>query len=322
MIRRGDPFPRCFASGSIRSVKWAFRNKIVLNDKLLEASLEDYMLSEEGDERVGLNVDHRNERDNAAVLLLEGGGYASPDAALAAGNRWRRILSVSFANVGIAADFDAPPYPSRYRNDLPIDPEIPGLLVWEVVPGYHMEWAEAETSRPMNVFVSDDLPLVESLSGGLSSRIFLAYELAHLALSNRDNIIKFILWVSAIEALIPDEPQIENQEMLTYLGDLIEEVKASGRFDSKIRRKVVNVDKGKVIPITELGADLAKNLSAEYDSKSAEEFFRENYPLRSALVHGSNDPAKRPSRDEIKRRVPILQEFVLDLLRKEAGLSA
>ena len=72
-------------------------------------------------------------------------------------------------------------------------------------------------------------------------------------------------------------------------------------------------------PITELGMTLARKLDKEYDGKSPDELFRENYDGRSSLVHGSIDEEKRPDLREIQRRLPHLQEFVMDLLEVEAA---
>lgn len=68
-----------------------------------------------------------------------------------------------------------------------------------------------------------------------------------------------------------------------------------------------------------MGMTLARKLDKEYDGKSPDEFFQENYPGRSSLVHGSIDEEERLEPREIERRLPHLQQFVIDLLKVEAA---
>ncbi|KHO23729.1 hypothetical protein QQ44_16070 [Mycolicibacterium setense] len=190
-------------------------------------------------------------------------------------------------------------------------------MVWAVKTNIRFEaTVDLAAVRPIELFVESDLPpVIEHLPQALNRQQNLAYGLAHIALSTINTDVQFILWVSAIEALIPDELPIDNEDVVAYLDELTEQVKASGKFNTKVRKKVSNVLKqGGRVSITDFGAKLAATLDSQYDGKSAEEFFRENYPVRSALVHGNSDVERRPTRVEIQRRLPHLQRFVLDLL--------
>ena len=186
-------------------------------------------------------------------------------------------------------------------------------------------WAELVRAEPLDSFVSEALTAVRAaIPNGLDRRLELAYSLVHLALSNANPDVQFILWITAIEALIPDEkPKRKEAEgkVVKYLEQLREEVGAdSEKFDRKVRKRVAGLLKlAQEETITELGMTLARKLDKEYDGKSPDEFFQENYRGRSSLVHGSIDEEKRPEPREIQRRLPHLQEFVMDLLEVEAA---
>ena len=164
----------------------------------------------------------------------------------------------------------------------------------------------------------------ESMPDVLKRRLELSYSLVHLALLNIDPDLKYILWVTAIEALIPDEKPKRKEakgKVVEYLEELREQVGADKqKFNSKVRKRVADLlEHAQEETITELGVTLARKLDKEYDGKSPDEFFRENYPGRSAVVHGSIDEERRPEPGEIQRRLPHLQQFVMDLLEVEAA---
>jgi hypothetical protein len=71
--------------------------------------------------------------------------------------------------------------------------------------------------------------------------------------------------------------------------------------------------------ITEVGRTLAGKSDQDYDGLSPQDFFESCYGARSALVHGSTDREKRPEPQEVQRRIPHLQQFVLDLLAVESA---
>ena len=80
----------------------------------------------------------------------------------------------------------------------------------------------------------------ESMPDVLKRRLELAYRLVHLALSNANPDVQFILWITAIEALIPDEkPKRKEAEgkVVKYLEELREQVGAdSEKFNRKVRK--------------------------------------------------------------------------------------
>jgi hypothetical protein len=195
-------------------VTYAFRNRIALGDNRLSSELTGQTLYEAGDQKVAIRVLLGDNFSNADWLLLEGDGYQTAEQALAAGKVWRQLLSVSFARVGIGADFDPLPLPGRRADDLPEDQDAPGLIVFPRQGGLTVRiesWAPlVRLGRSLEYFLRDDLPAVrQALPTGLERRpqLDLAYRLVHLALINAHVEVKYILFVTAIEALIPDSKQ-------------------------------------------------------------------------------------------------------------------
>jgi hypothetical protein len=326
------------AASEAVTVTYSFRNRIRLGDKKLQSDKAKCPLLSGGGESVTLSAHPGPAGDgftNAHWLLLDGRGYESSDQAFEAGKRWRQYLSVAFARAGIAADFDT--IPSREPNDLPASPEAPGLVVYPSSSVRTEMWAPSVRVEPtLEQFLSGYLsPVRESMPDGFESlpdvlkrRLRLAYSLVHLALLNANPDVQFILWITAVEALIPDEKPLRHKEKtVAALKALISGIKDSDflnreLFNSRVRRRVVDIstkEQEKTIDITELGKTLAGKLHKEYDDKPPDEFFDENYKARHTLVHANIDTDERPEPREIERRLPHLQEFVMDLLKVEAA---
>jgi hypothetical protein len=313
------------------AVTYSFRNKIRLGDKKLHSDETKCPLDKsDGGEVVTLSALRGPTGESfttADWLLLAGRGYKSSDQAFAAGRLWRQYLSVVFAPVNIGADFDPLPLPDRQRDDRPESPEVPGLLVYPV-RGLMPRWdvsTRGEAPITLELVVTHDLPEVRSvIPNGLDRRLELAYSLVHLALSNANPDVQFILWITAIEALIADKkPKKKEAEgkVVEYLEQLGEQVVADKqKFNRKVRERVAGLlELAQEETITELGKTLARKLDKEYNEKPPDKFFEENYRARSRLVHGSIDEEKRLEPREIRRRLPHLRQFVMDLLKVEAA---
>jgi hypothetical protein len=310
------------------AVTFSMMNRIVLGDKKLGADYDQILLAEEGQKRVGIIIDRRNGLGHAEWLRLEGGGFETAEEARDAGMLWRNLLSVSFAKAGIAADFDPWPLPSRNSDDMAEIPDAPGLVVYPVKPGLAgrvLTWAELEGSKPLDLFIENDLQPVRALiPTGLDRRLELAYSLVHLAMVNTNADTEYILWVTAVEALISDDkPDRADEEVVEYLKQLAQQVHDDkAKFNRKIRQRVEGILKFSTQEtITEMGKSLARNLSGQYDGKTAEGFFVECYEGRSNLVHGNIQEGKRPSPREIRRVLPELKRFVLELLDSELAIA-
>ena len=313
---------------------YSFRNRIRLGYKKLQSDLKTCRLdkSESGEivTLVALATPSGESFRTANWLFLDGRGYQSSDQAFEAGKLWRQYLSVSFARAGIAADFDARPIQPRQANERPESPEAPGLVVYR--SGLRFDgWASGIRIEPtLELFLSDYLPVVrDSIPDGfnplpddLKMRLELAYRLVHLALLNISSDVEYILWMTAVEALIPDEkPHRHSDEAIGVLQSLRDQVANSG-MRRKLRKRVdwiLERAQQETKTIVELGIELARKLPNDYDGLPPGEFFAKYYDGRSCLVHGSIDEEERPDPREIDRRLPHLQKFVMDLLAVEAS---
>jgi hypothetical protein len=221
------------------------------------------------------------------------------------------------------------PLPDRGPNDRPESPEAPGLIVYPT--SVRIEgWAPSVRVEPtLELFLSDYLPAdresmadgFESMPDDLKRRLEMAYSLVHLALLNIDPGLKYIFLMTAVEALIPDEkPERGDRDVVVVLGTLREQVMSSGDMNRRLRKRVDGILKyAQKETITQLGINLAQKLERNYDGLPPGEFFAKYYDGRSAVVHGSIDEERRPEPGEIERRLPHLQQFVMDLLEVEAA---
>jgi hypothetical protein len=102
----------------------------------------------------------------------------------------------------------------------------------------------------LELFLSDYLPPVresmpdgfESMPDVLKRRLELAYSLVHLALSNANPDVQYILWITAVEALIVDDkPEKDDAELVEALKELQNEIKTSERWNTRVRDRVAEI---------------------------------------------------------------------------------
>lgn len=302
---------------------WNFRNRITLSQKNLASDQTSVPLAE--------NVTLRALRGSqtftgADWLLLEGEGYSSSDAAYKEGKLWRHHLSVAFANVGVAADFDPPPPPNRNPDDRPESPEAPGLIIFPRPSGLAIRveaWAEGSVSRPLDLFLSQDLPQArEAIPKGLSRRLELAYTTFHRAMEVTNPELKYILYVTSIEALIDEEAKPQSiLDALALLQAYVSDEAAD--LAPEVKKRLCEIlEDDKKESITQSGAELASQLSGHYKGKTPSAFFKRVYNGRSKIVHGVagyTGKNKRFTAREVAETIPELHRFVLDLLTAEIG---
>lgn len=298
-----------------------------MGDKTLDSSETTCVIHDSGTEVVTLCPEHSQTGfKNADWLILRGEGFPSSDAAFEAGMLWRQQLLVAFAKAEIGADFDAVPM-QHEEGDREQSGEARGLRVYPQPPqGLKIRFGgrvEIQVARLLDNFLSEDLSAARTLvPDGLNQQLELAYETFHMALTATNPEIKYILFVTAIEALIVDtKPEKDDKVLVAALEDLQREVGESERWTPQVRCQIAAVlENAKKKSITGLGKELAGRLDpGKYDGKSAKSFFYENYAGRSAIVHGNTTETERPVSAEIARRLPHLREFVLDLLTRESA---
>lgn len=253
-------------------------------------------------------------------LILHGNGYSTSDAAFYAGKLWRQHLSATFAKLNVGADFDAVPLPDRYENDRPEAPEARGLHVFPTPTGLSVAPSlgfVGVMNQPLDTVLTEYLSAVrQSLPNGLSPRLELAYSTFHTALGTTNAEIKYVRFVTAIEALIDEKSK--PAPILKAIAALREHVKQAPEY-ADVQNQLDNLLAGdKKESINQIGAQLAsQHLNGTYGDKTPADFFKAVYDGRSRILHGAfanTGKDKRPTPTEIAAANVELRRFVLDLL--------
>jgi hypothetical protein len=274
-------------------------------------------------------IGHRDIQEDHEVVLA-GSAYASFDAALQAGRKWRQIVQSTFARQGIACEFgdDAAAKLSPPRltvdhttglfdltpTDLLYDDRV-GLLVFDAYPIPKFIFMYGGTP-----IVSMSPPSADCISAAVqrnssdwSDELRLAYTLVHSAMADTNPETRFILMVTAIEALIPYG---KKEDALSQMLEALRP-KASGMtsFDEDTRKVVDGLLKSSQYnSIRQYGLKLAGRLSGTYAGLAAKKYYDEAYGTRSALAHGSLRDTSLLTKDALEQRFSELRRFVLDIL--------
>lgn len=310
------------------AVSWSFTNRILLGDKKLQSDEDQQLLHVSGSKKIALMVLLGHKFTDADSLILRGDGFESSDEAYAAGRLWRQYVTIAFAIGRLGADFDPLPRTSRHSDDRPPDPAAPGLVVFRVKQSdLRLEgWASGSVYRPLRVFLDQDLPpVIKALPNGLQNRpdLELAFRMFHLSMQSDNVDIRYILLVTALEALVPSKmPEKQDQALISGINALIEIAKEPQRLPTNIRDTIVSkISEFKKDSISGFGAKLAdqKLAGRQYDGISPGEYFRRAYSRRSSLVHGNLSDGVPLDRQVISKDLDTLPNFVGDLLAAEAG---
>jgi hypothetical protein len=146
---------------------------------------------------------------------------------------------MAFARAEIAADTDPVPLPQRQHGDRPIDPEVPGLLVMPRplvgVSGRVEYWSEIQPPIRLDTFTAQDIPAVrQQMPDWLGRRVELAHSLFHLALAQANPELKYILFITAVEALVPDDRGLREDEVVRLLDLLCDQANNAEGFAGRI----------------------------------------------------------------------------------------
>jgi hypothetical protein len=264
-------------------------------------------------------------------VVLSGSAYNSFDAALHAGRRWRQITQSTFARIGLSCDFgdddDNNLAPAHVTQPLHItgmfgltptdrifDDRI-GLLVFDAnpVPNFIFLYG----GRPIVSLSPPDPALIsvarQRNSGDWPDELRLAYKLVHSAMSDSNAETRFILMVTAIEALIPyRKKESELSRMLEALRPVADGMTS---FDGDTRKVVDGLLKSSQYnSIRQYGLKLARRLPGNYGGITAAEYYDEVYRTRSALAHGNLRDIPSLSEDALTAQFSELKRFVLDIL--------
>lgn len=278
-----------------------------------------YVFHEESDGihvAIGCNGTGNNQHD----LVLQGEGYSSPEAALAAGKLFRQHLVVALARSGIGADLGGEDGAWNAETDEGKNAIVngAGLLVRNsariIVSRWSMPWQSASgsiESKPLEPIIDGAITQVSTTAYILTGQQRLAYQLFHLSFFESNAAARNIALVTAAEPLIMKSKR--SAEIVTALDRLKMEVKASNDLTDSDKQTLTNaLGRIKKEDISEAGQRLANEILNEtYDGLPASDFFKRAYGDRSNLVHGNID---RPSDETLNARNPILSIFISDLV--------
>jgi hypothetical protein len=315
-------------------VTYAFRNRIRIKDnKFLNIDSLEYMLSSaSSSERVKITggiveTPIKDLRD----LIISGRGYDDFQSAIAAGRRWRQIASSWFARLALATDFGDDIDENCVAREFPIDltqiSEITepiavyhdriGLIAVPTNPEpvFFYGSAEAIGLVTINGQTDDLLELARQRNvDRWNDELSLAYELVHASLADTNPEARFILAVTAIEALIPRKHRIP--EVVAVLDGLIGHLHTQAdAMDSAIADLVTKLlDSDKFESVRGFGLRLTDRLTGEYGEKTPRKYFDDIYGTRSSLAHGSLRDIPKLAIDALNQQYLELLRFVLDIL--------
>lgn len=301
---------------------WYFHNRILLGDKFLRSDAKQQILDERDSIKVTLEVALGPNFTEAKSLALRGVGYSSSDQAHRAGRIWRQHVAMAFAEGHLGADLDPLPLPgNRSASERPVDPAAPGLVVYPA--GLRFEGlASGQALRPIDRFLEDLADVRQSVPEAFPDRpdLELAFRMIHLSLMTSNVDSQYILLVTAVEALIPDNrPKRDDEPLIAALDELAGYVEQPDQFTGPVREKLLNLlAQSKRQSITDIGVQLARRIKDRtYADLAPDAYFRRAYGIRSKLVHGGLDGGAPIDRQMVFADVEVLRRFVLDLLSVE-----
>lgn len=311
---------------------YAFRNRFdITSNSRFNVSDGTYILSD-AQEYVCLTSTLGSKTiKNCTSLALWGSAYADFDTALIAGRKWRQIATWIFAQLAIACDFgdddeenlnplDNVPLHIRYSVGISDDDRAyrdrVGLLVFPVHP-----------REPRFVYFAyeavglsglGDLPnLITKAQHQHSTpwpeQLRLAWDLVHAGLGDPNPEAKYILTVTAVEALIP------YREEHAHLSGLLDALKpiADGlaQFDEDTKEEVKKLlQYNKMNSVRRYGLQLADRLPGTYDGLAPKKYFDKAYGTRSDLAHGNLRNKANLTKSALIHQYDELRRFVIDIL--------
>jgi hypothetical protein len=312
---------------------FSFRNRIRLQTgKRLAVEAESYELLGDGAERVVLQSGLRDQLiKDVGELALIGSGYPDFAAALQAGVRWRQIVSAVLARLATGAEFGDHLSENLVPRRCPVQLlqilnfdesalayfDRIGLLIFDTEPAAEFIFASGDAIGS-EAFPQNAPALISGAqgrdSGEWNDELKLAYQLIHASLSdNRNPEARFILAVTAIEALIPYRYRFP--EVVDVLDALKAHVDARADLDDETRDLVLRLlDGDKSESVRGFGLKLTDRLTRNYDGKPPRKYFDYVYGTRSDLAHGNLRDAPRLGIDALNQQYVELLAFVLDIL--------
>lgn len=262
-------------------------------------------------------------KDSTSAVLL-GAKFTSSEEAQRAGIATRTLLERAFAVAGVAADFGDRATKSQLTEagrelikqgqKIRVLDESPNLMVYphSDMPtrfsGFSVDGYAPAVAEPLNTALSH----ADAGAAGKSEALSLAFDLYSKSKFPGSCDVSFLLRMMAVEALIDQQPRTAPEQ--TVVKAAIDSAKAADReipkedYDSLLgsRQHLLNESIGLS------GRKLVDTLGERrYAGKTAREFFKQCYRVRSQLVHGETP---RPSQEEVRLLNAHLDHLVRQLI--------
>jgi len=270
-------------------------------------------------------------------LLLQGRGFDTHDAALAAGHHWRHDLMAAFARLGIPIDLGPvdwvtpheyiqevepsewlQPFGVQVGDRVVFDPDTPQLLVFAGEPHpriTYVRFREATITHQGEAALVEQLASIHTAPSAAppSDQVKLAHQLVHSHLREPWGEAGFLELVTALEGLAPAERKSpEVVERIEMLEQVVATWKAEGQIPADTAVVLGNIlREGKRQSIRQSISKLVDELEGTYDGLSPKKFADSAYQIRSKLVHGEAGD-KRPTREDMNP--PEFRRLLLDVL--------
>lgn len=284
------------------------------------------LYSQSGTEVIIRPIDESKPFKDATHLLIQGGPYATENEAIRAGKSWRRqlLMACSDRSIGIDIGDEAELRPLRIPlsqrefspDDIVILKQRHGLQVYPVPAddatfGFSAFTADLAVGRSSEGLLTA-IREVGPRASQMSARQTLALSLLHASRFAENPETKYVLLVTAVEALIKRADQSKVvRELLTSFQDAVRD---SDLSDEERTEVVGHLSRGKVETIGAAGRRLAAKLGDNiYGGVDPSTYFGNVYKIRSNIVHGN---MSRPDHEQLRSEYGELHRFVVELLHK------
>lgn len=319
---------------------FSFRNRvrILVDVPQLYANAEELRLTNSNsDELVVIRSTEQDQMiSETTELIVIGSGYQSGEAALNAGVKWRQVVSQYMARMTIPVELGDDDKENAYPREIEVTGDglaMIGIHSGDVIYDEHRFGLYVYPTEPARRFVHIAMgtpnvvvsiqesevrdgvqPALLRQSGVWGQELNLAYDLVHAAFANGNPEAKFILMVTAVEALIPYR-QRNDPEVVLLLDSLISRVEGCAIFDVHVRDVVIRLlASDRNDSVRSFGLKLTERLTGQYANLTPHKYFDHAYGKRSELAHGNIREAAILGSEALNQQFAELTRFVLDIL--------
>ena len=258
----------------------------------------------------------------ARDFIIFGKGFPDTESAQRVANEMYSKLARAFASIGIGVDFgDRRPEikfssegEARFQEStgrVPRGGERLKVGMESLKPHTAFVTIRLEASKASHIEQFNKAMEFESTSLEISEEERIAFVLYGAAAFATDPEARFMLLMMALETRI--ESKLRDGLALEMIDKFIGDVNSSVELETRERNSILgSLRHLRKESISEAGQSLVRGIGSDnYDGKSAEDFFKVCYQVRSDVVHG-NFP--RPKIDEIRHLAANLEILVGHLI--------